>query len=163
MKRELVKIFFGVDASHHAVCRAVVHALTAYGLSPELSQVGNNYVLALKPPPEATVTNFRLTVSLNEAYFGPINGGQKLLSSYPVMAELDAARYHSVSEASGLSRKAIAVPFQDQVIEAILRGLQWPIIVTTASGELLIAYRPTIGLQRFKGGEVGAKSPSGLW
>lgn len=163
-ERELAIIFFGVDASHHAVSRAVGHALTVHSLSIKISQAQAAYTLTIEnSSPVGHTQRFSLIVSLNDEYFDPTEGGQHLLSAYPVMARFVTDNYVPAAQANGMVSKNLATEILEEVIEAIFREFQWPMLVTTADGELLASYRPGLGEQRPEPGTVTASSPFELW
>lgn len=164
LEQELAIIFFGVDASHHAVSRAVGHALTVHGLSIEISQAQDSYTLAIKnSAPVVDARDFWLIISINDEYFHPTEGGQHLLSAYPVMASFVTDNYVPAAETNGVAGKNLATALLDEVIEAIFREFQWPMLATTADGELLEAYRPSVGKQRIEPRTINGNSPFEVW
>lgn len=157
-------LFFGVDASHHAAARALMHSLTHHGLSYTITQDRHCYYFAVNTPPRVDgVNNVGIALGLNDSYFDPIEGGQLLLSAYPLVANLTADVYHPASSSDGIAGRNTAVAVLDILLEAILRDLRWPVLATTAVGELLLAYRPTKGEHRFAAGAVNAESSYDVW
>lgn len=162
--QQLAKVFFGVDASHHAVSRAVGHALISHGLPLKISQEEANYELEIKSSTPVGARRFWLIIRLNDAYFHPTEGGQRLLSVYPVAASFSVENDVADSLANSVEEETLtAAAVLDEVLDAIFVDLQWPMIVTTADGELLVVYRPGVTKQSFNSGAVNGRMPFEAW
>lgn len=162
--RRLAEIFLGVDASRNAICRATAHTLKSLGLALDVFQEDDHYVLLLKATmPGHHSSSFQLIISANDAYFHPTEGGQELLSAYPIVAALNEEVHHSGQAAGDVSSIDAPAAILNEVVNAVIRHLQWPIIVTNSRGQLLLAYRPAIGSRRFSPGAIDAKSPRDAW
>lgn len=161
---ELAEIFFGVDASPQAVSRAVTHVLTLMGLSPSASEFEYSYFLDFTiSQPKTKRYYFRLEVKVNDAYFDPEDGGQQLLSAYPIMAKLSGWTSEPDAAHNGAPTHAQAVNMLSTLMMAFTRELRWPVIATSVDGELLVAYKADTGEQHFRPGVVTANSPREVW
>lgn len=157
-------VFFGVDASPHAVARALAYSIGRQDPSLTATQDLSRYNLTFtRSALVGRLKKLTLALELNDAYFDPIEGGQNLLAAYPIVAKLAVDTYQSASSSSRNASRDTAVEAVDTLLEAVLRDLHWPLLATTATGELLLAYRPTEGERRFAAGAVNAQSCYDAW
>jgi hypothetical protein len=102
------------------------------------------------------LNNLRLVIRANDAYFHPTEGGQHLLSAYPVAADLQNTLNRLINDQERITAL-------DEIFTIVATKLRWAMIATSAAGELLLAARPGLAAQRFKPGAAHNLSPSHLW